>query len=581
VDRGPPVPYRVVFDGDLPPDLKGLLPQVSQAEQLAKQPPSSELVVRRRALDDVPRLQAALRSQGYYDGQVGVDLEPAAQTGAGQPQAITVRFRVESGPLYRFGERHIELTGDSGGLDAPPPNHLGLREGDPAKAQAVLDAEQALLKQARQEGHALAALGQRATVIDSDKRTMDVTLRLEPGPVARFGEVTFEGVPGIDQGFLQRRLPFKPGEVYDPEKLAKAQTKLFETQLFSTLVTEQAKQLTPDGRLPITVRATPRATRSVGATIGYQTDTGPSGSLFWEDRSLLGGGERFRVEGTLNLLLQDLHATYRKPDFLATDQSQIDDAELKREDTPAYQSLSASASAGVEHLFTEKLVGRLSLAYRYVDLKPHSSSEPEQLFGLVSLPGTLDWDFSDDLLNPTRGGRLDLFAAPYLDTLGPSREFLKLRATTTRYVRLFTKPDLVLALRGSAGSILGVSRDDIPADERFYAGGGGSVRGIPYQLAGPLDRKDEPRGGRSVLEASAELRYRITESLGAVLFLDAGSAFDSLYPDPSEGLRLGAGPGLRYYTPIGPLRLDIGVPLNPRPHVDDWFQLYLSIGQAF
>ena len=125
VDRGPPVPYRVVFDGDLPPDLKGLLPQVSQAQQLVKQPPTSELVVRRRALDDVPRLQAALRSQGYYDGQVSADIEDAAPSTDGKPQPVTVRFRVEPGPLYRFAERRVELTGDVGGFDAPPPNHLG------------------------------------------------------------------------------------------------------------------------------------------------------------------------------------------------------------------------------------------------------------------------------------------------------------------------------------------------------------------------------------------------------------------------------------------------------------------------
>jgi translocation and assembly module TamA len=131
------------------------------------------------------------------------------------------------------------------------------------------------------------------------------------------------------------------------------------------------------------------------------------------------------------------------------------------------------------------------------------------------------------------------------------------------------------------GSALGVSREEIPADERFYAGGGGSVRGIPYQLAGPLDEDDDPLGGRSLLEVGAEIRYNFTESLGAVLFLDGGTVYSSAYPDFSEELLWGAGPGLRYYTPIGPLRLDVGVPLQPREGVDDLFQLYISIGQAF
>jgi translocation and assembly module TamA len=195
------------------------------------------------------------------------------------------------------------------------------------------------------------------------------------------------------------------------------------------------------------------------------------------------------------------------------------------------------------------------------------------------VPGKLDWDFSDDLLNPTRGGRLSLLAAPYVDTLGPDRRFAKARLTHTRYLGLHD--DVILALRGSVGGIGGADLDDIPADERFYAGGGGSVRGIPYQLAGPLDEDDDPTGGRSLLEVGAELRYRATESIGLVLFLDGGTVADSAVPDFSEELRWGAGPGLRYFTPIGPLRVDVGFPLNARQGVDDLFQLYLSIGQAF
>jgi translocation and assembly module TamA len=137
-------------------------------------------------------------------------------------------------------------------------------------------------------------------------------------------------------------------------------------------------------------------------------------------------------------------------------------------------------------------------------------------------------------------------------------------------------------VRGSVGGIVGVGRDELPADERFYAGGGGSVRGIPYRLAGPLDEDDEPLGGRSLVELGAEVRYRVTESIGAVLFLDGGTVSSSAYPDPfGEGLRWGAGPGLRYITPIGPLRVDLGFPLDRRRGVDDHFQLYLSIGQAF
>jgi translocation and assembly module TamA len=138
----------------------------------------------------------------------------------------------------------------------------------------------------------------------------------------------------------------------------------------------------------------------------------------------------------------------------------------------------------------------------------------------------------------------------------------------------------VLAGRTAVGSIVGEPRSDIPANLRVYAGGGGSVRGFGYQLAGELDDDDKPIGGRSLVELGGEVRVRITESIGVVAFVDAGTVYSSATPDFSETLRVGAGPGLRYFSPIGPLRLDVGFPLNPRDSDDTW-QLYISIGQAF
>jgi translocation and assembly module TamA len=571
------------------PELRPLLLGASRAAAQASEPPSSELAVRRRALDDVPRLEAALRSAGHYEGTVAAELRPAPPGGGGLPgpaaalvgpaPAVIVAFAVAPGPLYRLDRLSTELEGEPGGFAPPPPAELGLRPGEPARAQAVLDAEQALLKAARARGYALAALGRRSTVIDAERKTMDVVLRLAPGPRARFGEVAFRGNEGVDAGFLRNRLPFRDGDVYDPEKVEEGRRDLLDTNLFSTVVLEEAKALTPDGRLPIAVEVAPRAARSVGASLGYQTDSGPSATAFWEHRNLLGAGESLRAETELQRVLQRLRAAFRKPDFLAREQSLIADAEARAEQAEGYDSRSLSAAVGLERTLRPGLVGSLGVAYRYVLLQ--EEDEPEEVFGLVSLPGRLDWDFSDDILNPTRGGRLSLNAAPFLDTLGPGRNFFRSRLTASRYLRLLEEPGLVLALRGSVGSTLGASREEIPADERFYAGGGGSVRGIPYQLAGPLDDDDKPLGGRSLLEVGAELRYRITESFGAVLFLDGGTVAASAYPDlAEEELRWGAGPGLRYFTPIGPLRLDVGVPLNRRD-ADDLFQLYLSIGQAF
>ena len=170
---------------------------------------------------------------------------------------------------------------------------------------------------------------------------------------------------------------------------------------------------------------------------------------------------------------------------------------------------------------------------------------------------------------------------PFVDLLGTDRNFLKGRLTTNRYLQLSFAPRFVLAARASVGALGGVSRDDVPADERFYAGGGGSIRGIGFQLAGPLDDDDKPLGGRSLVEGSVELRTRFENNFGLALFLDAGTVDTSVFPSFEERVLFGAGPSFRYFTPVGPIRFDIGFPLNPRKGVDSAYQLYFSIGQSF
>jgi translocation and assembly module TamA len=339
------------------------------------------------------------------------------------------------------------------------------------------------------------------------------------------------------------------------------------------------KKLDADGRLPVTFTLVERKPRTIGASIGYQTDEGPNTTLFWEHRNLFGAGEKLHTELDLSAVEQSLNAAFSKPAFLSRNQTLLANGALARQDTDAFDSDTASAGIGLQRELIKKLIVSGGVAYTYADIDDHTGNR--QTYGLVSTPLTFSWDYSNDLLNPTRGGRTDLTTTPFVDTLGTGIKFLKNTVTQTVYVPLLSSPRLILALRGSAGSIAGASRGDVPAIERFYAGGGGSIRGIPYQKAGPLNDKDDPLGGRSLLEASSELRLLITKSLGVVAFVDSGNVYNSSVPDLSEPVEVGTGMGLRYLTPIGPLRFDIGVPVHPRKKVDDPYQLYIGIGQAF
>jgi translocation and assembly module TamA len=283
------------------------------------------------------------------------------------------------------------------------------------------------------------------------------------------------------------------------------------------------------------------------------------------------------LEGIASGIAFAADGRFRKPGFLRPDQSLLAGLRLAEDHPDAYTSRNVTGELGIERSLSKNLTAGLGLAIRFSEIDQFGDTER---FGLLSLPGHLDWDTSNDLLNPIRGGRLHMELAPYWDFTGEGLGFVKAYASYSRYIPVTADGDIVLAGRIGSGSIWGESGNEIPADLRFYAGGGGSIRGYAYQSVGPL-KQGEPEGGRSLFEISGELRFKITDTLGFVAFLDGGSTFSEATPDLGEDIKWGAVLGLRYYTKLGPLRLDIAAPLDRREGIDDAFQVYFSIGQAF
>ncbi len=587
---GPRVPYEVLFEGVEETDDPGLLDFLrgtSMAVQSIDRPPPSLLILRNRARDDIPRLETALQARGFYDGTVVFRIEQDevedrrddgildALLGG---EATRIVFEVEQGEQYRFDRRTVRIAGEAHGYTPRPLSEFDLRRDDPALAEVVLDAEERLLRHARSQGHPQAELGERRAVIDRDIKRMDVEFTIRPGPQFTFAEPVVTGHTDIDDGFLRQRLLIEAGAPYDVREVDRARRRLIDTNLFSTVRVFEGPEPDEDGNWPVTFEVGERLHRTIGAGVGYRSDDGPNVQAFWEHRNILGAGERLRVEAELGQLLQRLEGQIRKPDIVIPDLDLVGGGALRREDTDAFQSLSVRGDLGLERRFSRRLTGTLGVAYRLSEVE---DSDRTNLFALFSVPIGFRFDDSDDLLDPTTGYRISGETAPTWDTLNPGTTFVKNRLVATRYFRLRNEPRLVLAFRGAAGSIIGTEIENVPADERFFAGGGGSVRGIPFQLAGPLDDRDDPTGGRSVLEAGSELRYQVWQNLEAVIFLDGGSAFRSSIPEFSGEWQFGTGAGIRYLTPVGPIRLDVGVPVDKRDGIDDPWQLYISIGQAF
>jgi translocation and assembly module TamA len=583
---GPPglaeLRYQATITGIGDAYLSDLLDEVSELKSLQDdRPPASEEALRRRAERDLDRLREAAHSLGYWNAQFSYEVK--ADT-----DPVKVVVAADPGPLYRVAS--IDILGPDGKpllvqLDpAGPP--LPLKPGDPARTEPVVATENALLAALGHAGHPFAKKHERRVVVDHDAQMMAIAYALDPGPRMQFGSTTIGGFERLDPGFVERRIQWRPGDAFDNSKVEETRRLLIESGLFSTVrITPVADPAAP-GQATMEIEATERAYRTIGAGLAYNTSEGAGARFFWKNRNLFGGAEFLRLSLDVGQQKTGAGANFRLPDFLATDQDLVATAEVA-DDTPvAYHSRHARLSAGIERRFRPDLTLGAAFSIERANVEQEANlggltaTQRTQRYALIGLPLYAKLDRSDDLLNPSRGYRGQVSLVPYQSFSGPDLTFVSGRLSASTYRRLGDSDRYVIAVFGAFSSIAGASLAELPADKRIYAGGGGSIRAYGYQMAGPLDPNNNPLGGKSSLELSLEARIKITDTIGIVPFVDAGSFYRSTVPQLGRQLFWGHGLGLRYYTAFGPVRLDIATPLKRR-RADSSVQLYISLGQAF
>lgn len=572
-------------------DLKTLVEGTEKSQPLT----GDSLSLLQGAQAMLSRVTGALRSRGFYDAEVTatVDGRPIADAGAldaieATPEANTIAFAfdIKTGPRYRIGQLAIRPPGSATSLPDIDRAKLGIAPGDPADAGAIISAQDKILTELRQEGYALAAVKDREVVVDHATREADVTFIVESGPSARMGPVRFSGTEKIDTVWLQRRVPFKEGEPYSPAKVDELRGKLTSLGVFNAVRIKPATGLDANGELPFDVDLVDRPQRSIGFGASYETQLGFAVDGFWVHRNLFGQAESLRLSAEVNHIGQGgitdtgfaFRAAFRKPDWWLSGQDLRAEAAVLREVLPAYRRNAILFGAGFDRTFSKSLQVRYGLAGEFSQITRNGITNDYQLIGM---PMTVLYNKANSDMDPTRGYRLQLDVTPWVD-MGPAGNFFTvMRLTGRSYFDLGEPGRTVLATRASFGTEPATNINAIPPDKLFYAGGGGSVRGFVYQSAGPRDAFNNPLGGASVVEASVELRQRIGQSFGAVAFIDAGSAYPDYLPNFSLfAPRVGAGAGVRYYTDFGPIRFDVGIPLNRRDG-DPPFGIYVSLGQAF
>lgn len=598
------VAYEARIEGVDNPPLRVLLKEVSVTLSPEAEPPASVLHLQRRANRDLERFTRVFESRGYYGANVRLEVQRDATP-------IVVVFEADPGEQYTLGAITLESTGETPPPDEalPAPKFLGLASGTPAIAETIAAANGKVLTHLRTHGYPAPRIAKRDVVVDHNTRTVDVTFRIEPGPAAVYGEARYEGLERTRPVVVDKLLPWAEGEPYNQRHMSTLRTRLYDTGLFATASAEPLPgEIGEDGAAPIRVTVTERPPRTMTAGLEYKSDEGIGAQFGWEHRNVKGLGHRFGVNTTLATELRALDLRYRIDRFRRLDQTLNTSFIVAQEEREAYDSDRVVGLALLERTVTPELTLAAGAGFRVSRVEQIGvGSSHEFLF----FPLELRLDKTDDPLDPTRGFKFRARVAPYVDPIGELNYFTKADAEFSHYLgwdEFETSegelvPRWILATRVHLGAIIGdagegdrndglrdalvrlvsgrdTPRTNIPPDIRFYGGGGGSIRGYRYQTVSPLI-DDDPIGGRSLAEFSIEIRRRLSESLGVVAFVDAGAAFESSYPDFSEDIQFGAGAGVRYYTPLGPLRFDLAVPLNKRGEIDDAFQIYLSIGHAF
>lgn len=537
--------------------------------------------VRLRAEADIELLRKLLHAGGYYDAKVEVAFDPPT----GRADKLDVRLTAAAGQPYTLG--NIRIVGADSAPTRIAQEALTVQTGDPLIATAVELAEANVALRLPEEGYPFAEVGLRDIVLDETTLRGDYSLPLASGPRSVFGGFVSSGEPVFGPRHVSVLARFEPGELYDSRKVEDLRQALVATSLLSIVALEPVRtgRTGPAGAevVDIRVRQTPAPPRSLAATAGYGTGEGFRVSGSWTHRNLLPPEGALSLQAVAGTQEQRVGAAFRRSNAGKRDRTFLAAAEVSRETRDAYDARSVNLSASVSRVSTPLWQKRWTYAYGAELVATNETrfdeaavARPRETFLIAALPAQLGYDASDSLLDPTRGFRLNGRLSPEISHRDKVTPYLRTLFDASGYFPAGSR--LVLAARARVGVIAAIGRDEVAPSRRLYAGGGGSVRGFGYQDLGPKDLNGDPLGGRSLVEFSVEARFR-RGNFGIVPFIDAGQVYRASAPK-LEGLRVGAGIGGRYYTPFGPLRVDVATPLTRRSG-DPRVAVYISIGQAF
>lgn len=502
----------------------------------------------------------ALRAFGYYRAEVSKKLE----TG---PECWHARFDVELGRRVTIGKRSIVIRGEAAEDEqlASLLAVLPLAEGAPLNHGDYEAIKDRLRQFAAERGYLDFAFERHELRVNPDEGLAEIRIEADSGPRYRFGELHFNDQP-LNEDFVRRLARVREGDPYEASALTAMDRTLSDSGYYRQVEVRPRRDEAEDDSVPIdvTLEAAPRHAWRAG--LGFATDTGPRLSLGYDNRYLNDRGHRFESALSLSPVLSGLNADYVVPGAQPHRDSYSFGARVLHEDTDT--ALSDSVTLTARHTIKSK---RWTQS-RFIELLHEQSTVAgEETTSTLLMPGIgLDRTQADDLLRTRRGYRVSLNIRGAYDGLLSTATLLQFRANAKGIYRFGDAGRLTA--RADAGATLGAGIGELPASLRFFAGGDNSVRGYAYESLGPVDDSGDPVGGKHLLTGSLEYEHPVFgEDWWAATFVDAGNAFDT---DQVE-VRFGYGVGVRWYSPIGRVRLDLAFPDDTR---DDSWRLHFGLG---
>ncbi|MDY6849428.1 MAG: autotransporter assembly complex family protein [Thermodesulfobacteriota bacterium] len=517
----------------------------------------------RRFERQIPEKAArALEPFGCYQPVVEVEREEFDRN------SVRLRVKVDPGPVVRIEGRRLLIEGDAPRILRRRLDSFPLSPGGRLLHVPYEKAKGELLGVALDLGFLDARYTRHVIRVNPQENSAVVELTLKPGPRYRFGEISIEGAPDYPERFLRRYVTARPGDIFSYDSLSNTQRNFLDSDRFRNVIVKPHKDAAKEYRVPVDIQLAPSPRRRLRPGIGYGTDTGARVSLRYQDVNLWHKGHKLELDTLLAELRQSGTATYILPGYRNLDTMFALRGGYQREDFDPYET---------EFLFAEaeRIVGhgqgRQSSVYLRYQLEK-STVGGESVDSGFLMPGLRYSQVRfDNQVRPEKGYRYRFEARGTYSGLLSDITLGQVLGEGNLLVRLPMRNFIHLRMQFGA-TLQKDPVEDIPASLRFFAGGDHSVRGYAYQTLGPRNDEGEVVGGKHLLVGSVELEHRFSGNWAMAAFFDIGNAFNRFtYIKAARS----AGTGVRYYTPVGPVRLDLARQLGED---DPSWRLHVGIG---